>query len=188
MTPRKILLASAVLAVTSQASLAGGEPRYYQSPYPSEQPPVVVYTTPPNPIVGIVGGVVSLPFTVLGGIATAIAPPAVVSCVAPNGWLYPCAGPTPWPGYGGQGPLPPPPATTYLRTRRGLPTSRVGRRGIPAGTGATMARDALSATAIESALIDQELENEKTSEARPDRRVDRGMADGGNGGYHLPVP
>jgi hypothetical protein len=113
MTPRKILLASAVLAVTSQASLAGGEPRYYQSPYPSEQPPVVVYTTPPNPIVGIVGGVVSLPFTVLGGIATAIAPPAVVSCVAPNGWLYPCAGPTPWPGYGGRGPLPPPPAT-YL--------------------------------------------------------------------------
>jgi hypothetical protein len=51
-----------------------------------------------------------------------------------------------------------------------------------------MARDALSATAIESALIDQELENEKTSEARPDRRVDRGMADGGKGGYHLAGP
>jgi hypothetical protein len=105
------LAAMAAIIVATSPCLAGGSPGYYQAPYYAEQPPVVVYTTPPNPIVGIVGGVVSLPFVVLGGIATAIAPPAIVSCVAPDGYFFPCAGPTPWPGYGPQEPYPSPPAT-----------------------------------------------------------------------------
>jgi hypothetical protein len=98
-------LAAMAIIVATSPCLAGGSPGYYQAPYYAEQPPVVVYTTPPNPIVGIVGGVVSLPFVVLGGIATAIAPPAIVSCVAPDGYFFPCAaGPSPeYPAY-------PPPA------------------------------------------------------------------------------
>jgi hypothetical protein len=119
MVTRKVILTSAILVATVQAAMAGGEPSrsYYPAPAPYYAPPVIVTAPWPNPIDGLVGGVLAIPGVVLGGLFGAIAPPPVVSCVGPDGSLFPCpAGAAPvYPaygaGYGGQGPLPLPPAT-----------------------------------------------------------------------------
>jgi hypothetical protein len=96
------------IALTATSAFAGGEPSYPYPPPPPPYPPVIVTAPPPPPLATLVLGVIGLPFTVLGGIATAITPPAAV-CVAPDGALFPCAGPTPWPGYGPWRPYPDPP-------------------------------------------------------------------------------
>jgi HNH endonuclease len=58
----------------------------YSSPYAAPPPPVYYG---PNPF-EIAGAIVSLPFTILGGIAGAIAQPGGPSCVLPDGNLIPC--------------------------------------------------------------------------------------------------
>jgi hypothetical protein len=113
-----------VLCIASASPcLAGGEPSssYYPAPGPYYAPPVIVTAPWPNPIDALVGGALAIPGVVLGGLFGAIAPPPVVSCVGPDGSLFPCpAGPAPaypaYPpptyggGYGGQEPPPLPPA------------------------------------------------------------------------------
>ncbi|HEV7910313.1 MAG TPA: hypothetical protein VGP28_04325 [Methylocella sp.] len=104
MSKLPIALAAIILAVSP--ALAGGEP-YYMPPQYSEAPPVTVYAAPPPPpfvalgagIGGLVAGAISLPFAVLGGI---FGPPqpANVSCVAPDGSLFPCAAYPPPPPLG----------------------------------------------------------------------------------------
>ena len=123
MCTRKVILTSAILVATVQAAMAGGEPSrsYYPEPGPYYAPPVIVTAPWPNPIDTLVGGALAIPGVVLGGLFGAIAPPPVVSCVGPDGSLFPCpAGPAPaypaYPpptyggGYGGQEPPPLPPA------------------------------------------------------------------------------
>jgi hypothetical protein len=108
-----IAITAVIAALTATPAPAGGEPSYSYPPptppYPA--PPVIVAAPPLNPLASIVLGAIGLPFTVLGGIATAVASPVVVSCIAPDGSLFPCAGPTPGPGYGPQEPYPPASAT-----------------------------------------------------------------------------
>jgi hypothetical protein len=117
----RIIPTLALFCIAASPCLAGGEPShsYYPAPEPYYAPPVIVTAPPPNPLASIVLGVIGLPFTVLGGIATAIAPPPVPlvpSCVGPDGSLFACPpGPAPGyppPGYGGQ--EPPLPPATYL--------------------------------------------------------------------------
>ena len=120
---RNIPIALAACLIATPC-LAGGEPSrsYYPAPAPYYAPPVVITAPWPNPIDGLVEGVLVIPGVVLGGLFGAIAPPAVVSCVGPDGSLFPCdAGPAPGypypppaygptydPGYVGQEPLPAP--------------------------------------------------------------------------------
>ena len=70
-------------------------------PGPYYAPPVIVTAPWPNPIDALVGGALAIPGVVLGGLFGAIAPPPVVSCVGPDGSLFPCpAGPAPaYPAY-----------------------------------------------------------------------------------------
>ncbi len=96
---RKMFALIATLSmVATNPAFAGGDayPPEYQ-----ETPPVIIYARPPpNPLVGLgalAGGIASLPFVVLGGIFGA-APPPVVSCVAPDGSLFPCPPPV-YPAY-----------------------------------------------------------------------------------------
>jgi hypothetical protein len=108
---------AASVALTATAAFAGGEPSppYYRAPAPYYAPPVIVTAPWPNPIDGLVEGVLVIPGVVLGGLFGAIAPPAVVSCVGPDGSLFPC--PMQAPGYPAYpspyGAVePPPPANT----------------------------------------------------------------------------
>jgi hypothetical protein len=131
---KQILLGAALMTATSPA-LAGGEP--YPAYYREAPPPVIVtappvYAPPPPPFValgagigGLVTGAVSLPFALLGGIAVSIVPP-VVSCVAPDGSLFPCAAGPGYPAYPppSYGPGYPPPYP-----ERGITTHRSSGSG-----------------------------------------------------------
>jgi hypothetical protein len=144
-----IAITAVIAALTATPAPAGGEPSYsYPPPTPPySAPPVIVAAPPLNPLASIVLGAIGLPFIVLGGVATAVAPPVVVSCIAPDGSLFPCAGPTPGPGYGPQEPYPPASAT-YADP----PTASPASRQSTASTFATMVEDDLSAATAPNVL------------------------------------
>jgi hypothetical protein len=87
------------LTTVSTLAIAVAIPANAAQPYYYPAPPIEVYAPPPpNPIAGLIGGLVSLPFVFIGGVASGIgsAFQPYPSCVYDGGVLAPCP-PPPYP-------------------------------------------------------------------------------------------
>jgi hypothetical protein len=101
---------TALTAVIALAVPIPASAQNYPQPY---YPPVPQPIYAPNPIASIVGGILSLPFVVVGGVVTgitgAVQPPEPM-CVYEGGQLAPCPEPPPpAPNYYAPAPQAPPP-------------------------------------------------------------------------------